>query len=89
MHIKPTIDFSRFITLPCLVIGMNDYGTVSLTFTGGPTTTVLVSVDVIDDVIFEADEEYFILFLETNDTRVDLSTGRFAARGIIRDDESM
>ena len=51
--------------------------------------TIPVPVVVFDDIIDEADVEYFVLLLESNDPRVDLSHGRFASRGVIKDNESM
>lgn len=51
-------------------------------------TTAQVSVQTLQDEIYEADEEFFVMFLETDDPRVNLSLGRFASLGIIRDDDS-
>ena len=50
-------------------------------------TTANIPVQTVQDEIDEANAEYFAMFLETDDSRVDLSGGRFASRGIIRDDD--
>ena len=51
-------------------------------------TTAQTSVQTIQDKIDEANMEFFVMFLETDDPRVNLSLGRFASRGTIRDDDS-
>ena len=71
-----------------------DYNTSTVFFTipAGPAGQIVSTpVDFFDDNIDEAFEEFFIMFLEGDDPRVDLTRSniRYAARGIIRDNEGI
>ena len=69
-------------------VAMVDYNTsdISIRVPAGPATSVTVLIALFDDMIDEAKSEFFVLFLESDNARVDL-TGRFAALATIRDDE--
>ena len=51
-----------------------------------PPPASAVPITLFDDAIDEAESEFFVLFLESDNARVDL-TGRFAALATIRDNE--
>lgn len=65
-----------------------DPSNVTAVIATGTARSINLHVKVFDDHIHEAGEEYFCMFLETDDPRVDLISGRFASLGIIKDNES-
>ena len=82
--------FMGFYTGVDGLVARVDYNTsaIPIVFHAGFARTIPVLIEVFDDEIDEADEEYFVIFLETNDSRVDLSHGLSASMCAIRDDES-
>ena len=68
-----------------------DYDTsdifIHIPATNNPTTNILREIALVDDTIDEASLEFFVMMLETDDPRVNLSNGQFAARGDIADND--
>ena len=50
-------------------------------------THIHKQIALVDDTIDEASREYFVMMLETDDPRVNLTNGQFAARGSIGDND--
>ena len=70
-----------------------DYNTsdifIHIPATDALTTDIPVQIALVDDTIDEAPLEFFIMILETDDPRVNLTNGRFAARGNIGDNDGI
>ena len=68
-----------------------DYNTsdifIHIPATDAITTHIRKQIALVDDTIDEASMEYFVMMLETDDPRVNLTNGQFAARGNIGDND--
>ena len=67
-----------------------DYNTsdIFIRFTANTDASNMeVEIALVDDTIDEASMEFFVMMLETDNSRVNLADGRFAARGNIGDDD--
>ena len=68
-----------------------DYNTndffIHFSATNALSTTLHDFIDLVDDTIDEASVEFFVIIVETDDPRLNLTNGRFASRGYIRDND--
>ena len=68
-----------------------DYNTsdifIHIPATNATSTDIQVEIALVDDDIDEASLELFVMMLMTDDPRVNLTNGQFAARGNIRDND--
>ena len=68
-----------------------DYNTsdifIYIPATNAISTNIQVEIALVDDTIDEASMEFFVMMLMTDNPRVNLTNGQFAARGNIGDND--